>query len=192
VTSRTGTGCLLIINQYTIHMKKYVKLALGLLSVISVLTVNVIYKPKTEDYLHYHAGFKVYIDGTLQDYSDYKYMNFVPCTEHDIKKSKQEEQIEKAHLHDSVGDVVHVHRDGATWGDLFNNIKVELPIDKGLQGYIDGVYNEDILHAPIKPYSTAILIFGDNRASHGKEIVSVEHIKEVEAKSELCGDGREP
>lgn len=137
--------------------------------------------------VHYHAGFRVYIDGTLQDYSDYKYMNFVPCSEHDVKKSPAEEQLEKSHLHDGVDDVVHSHRAGATWGDLLKNIQVELPKDKTLNGYINGIEQEDIMDSPIKEYTTAIFIVGENQSSHDEEIVNIEYIKEVESKSELCG-----
>ena len=167
-------------------MKRSVKLILGLLSVFAMVGANFVYKSPAEQ-VHIHAGFRVYIDGKLQDYSDYKHMNFVPCSEHDAKKSPAEEQIEKAHLHDGVDDVVHVHRDGAKWGDLFKNMKVELPVDKGLWGYLNGVQQKDILNAPIQPYSTAVFVFGQDNASHDKEVVSIEHIKEIEEKSELCG-----
>lgn len=145
--------------------------------------------PSAKHEIHYHAGFRVYIDGVQQDYSDYKYMNFVPCSEHKEKKSNAEEQMEKAHLHDGVGDVVHVHRSGAKWGDLFTNIQVELPKNKELQGFINGIENDDIMDTPIKAYTTAIFLVGETEASHGGELVSEEHIKEVEAKSELCGSG---
>lgn len=147
------------------------------------------YNQKPDTHIHYHAGFRVYIDGVLQDYSDYKYMNFVPCSEHNAKRSTAEEQIEKAHLHDSVGDVVHVHRDGAKWGDLFKNIGVQLPNDKLAVMYLNGAIASDMANQPIKAYDTAIFVFGDDQSSHLQERVSVEHIKEVEAKSELCGSG---
>jgi len=122
---------------------------------------------------HYHAGFVVYIDGVKQDYSDYKYMNFIPCSEHDAKKSKAEEQIEKAHLHDSVGDVVHVHRTGAVWGDLFKNIGVRLPA------------KPEILRQEIEPNSSIDIVIGQQ--IDNPEKVTVDHIKIVEAMSELCG-----
>ena len=105
-----------------------------------------LWREKTED-VHYHAGFRVYIDGQLQNYSDYKYMNFVPCSEHDEKKSKEEEQIERAHLHDGVGDVVHVHKAGANWGDLFKNIGVTLPSEP------------EILQQTIEPNSSIVIFF---------------------------------
>jgi hypothetical protein len=175
-------------------MNKYLKLGLILGALGVAVVANWMYsspKESSDEHgsVHYHAGFRVYIDGTLQDYSSYQYMNFVPCSEHDAKKSPAEEQIEKAHLHDGVGDVVHTHRSGAVWGDLFKNIQVELPKDKQLKGYINGIENEDIMESPIKEYTTAIFIVGENKASHDKEMVSIDHIKEVEAKSELCGTG---
>lgn len=139
-----------------------------------------------QEHVHDHAGFRVYIDGQLQDYRDYRYMNFTSCTEHEEKKSAEEEQIEKAHLHDGVGDVVHVHLAGAVWGDLLKNILVSLPIDVTINGYINGEKTENILSAPIGAYDTAIIMIGTGEASRAGETVPIEHIREVEAKSELC------
>jgi hypothetical protein len=157
-------------------MKVGKALVFTFVALIITIVAYVSYSPKgADEHLHYHAGFRVYIDGQLQDYSDYKYMNFVPCSEHDEKKSAAEEQIEKAHLHDGVGDVVHVHRSGSTWGDLFKNIGIDLPI------YLP------ILKDPIEPDSSVIITLG--KTVDNPEKVSVEHIKEIEAKSELCGSG---
>lgn len=144
---------------------------LGLLLLL-VLT-GVYYYTRPTDHVHYHAGFTVYFDGVKQDYSDYKYMNLVPCSEHDVKKRAAEEQMEKAHLHDGVGDVVHVHRAGAVWGDLFKNIGVELAEEPA------------ILRQMIEPDSSVVITIGS--PVENPEKVTIEHIKEVEAKSELCG-----
>lgn len=169
-------------------MKKYLKVIITSLILVLAVAANWIYSPHVEhESVHYHAGFRVYIDDQLQDYSGYEYMNFVPCSEHDQTKTAEEEQMEKAHLHDGVGDVVHVHRSGAVWGDLFANIGVQLPSDKELKGYVDGVEHEDIMEAPITAYTTAIFAVGDTSASRSAEVVSKDHIVEVEAKSELCG-----
>lgn len=169
------------------HRLMLKKIVVLLVAVATILVGQNYRNAHTEEGVHYHAGFRVYVDGVLQDYSDYKYMNFVPCSAHDEKKTPAEEQMEKAHLHDGVGDVAHVHRDGAKWRDLFTNIQVELPKDKQLKGYIDGVENQDIMDTPIKAYTTAIFVVGSDAASHEGELVSVDHIKEVESDSELCG-----
>lgn len=170
-------------------MRLFSKMRLLIIATALVATLLAVYfyNPTDNEHVHYHAGFKVYIDGQLQDYSDYQYMNFVACSEHDKKKSKEEEQIEKAHLHDGVGDVVHMHRNGAVWGDLFKNIKVQLPEDKEIKGYINGEEVENIMSQPIKAYTTAVFLVGENEENQSKGTVSIERIKEVEAKSELCG-----
>jgi hypothetical protein len=167
-------------------MRKIVVLVVGLILLSAVAWVY--FSPKKNDApIHYHAGFRVYVDGQLQDYTDPKYMNYTMCTTTKKKPTKEDEQIDKAHLHDGVGDVVHVEQSGSIWRDLFTNIKVQLPQDKPAVGYINGVQVADIMHSPITAYSTAIFIVGTNAGEHEKEIVPIEHIKEVEAKSELCG-----
>ena len=162
-----------------------------ILILIVAVTLILVYKnysqPQQEEHVHHHAGFRVYIDGVLQDYSDAKYMNFTPCSEHEAKLTKEQEQMELAHLHDFVGDVVHTHRLGSKWGDLFENSNIDLPKDKALKGYINGIENEDIMDTPIKEYTTAIFVVGNNEAGRGQEMISVDYIKEVEGKSELCG-----
>lgn len=137
--------------------------------------------------LHYHAGFRVYLDNELQDFSSYQYMNFTPCLEHEQKKTAQEEQIEKAHLHDSVGDVVHIHRSGSTWGDLFTNIGVEMPSDKKIIGFVEGVEQANFLSLPIEPYATLVVSIGETNSSRSGERIERAYIEEIEAKSELCG-----
>jgi len=114
-------------------------------------------------------------------------MNYTPCSLHDEKKSAAEEQIEKAHLHENVGDVVHVHRSGSMWGDLFTNLKINFPTDKKITSYIDGRKVDVIMNEPINPYTTAIILIGESDASRSAEMISREHIEEVEKQSELCG-----
>lgn len=113
----------------------------------------------------------MYVNGEKQDYSDWQYMHLELCTEG--QEQQEDEQIEKAHLHEGVGDVVHVHREGAVWGDLFKNIGVELAEETA------------ILQQEIEPNSSVVITIG--KAVENPEYVSIEHIKEVEAKSELCG-----
>lgn len=171
-------------------MKSYWKLLLSLGLMIGALTLVWLFPLSAQpesDHIHYHAGFLIYIDDQLQDYSGYQYMNYTPCSEHNEKKSPVEEQIEKAHLHDNVGDVVHVHRTGAVWGDLILNSKIELPNDKVVGGYIDGVKKDQILQEPIEPYTTAVILVGESSATRSAERIDRAQIEAVEAKSELCG-----
>ncbi len=138
-----------------------------------------------QDEVHYHAGFQVYVDDVKQDFSDFKYMKIEPCgTDH----SQGDDQLEKAHLHDNIGDVVHVHRDGATWGDLFANIKYPLPED--VTGYVNGQLVPKILTMPIIANASVVFLAGENTNISEKIAarVSQERIAEIEKKSEKCGD----
>ena len=72
--------------------------------------------------IHYHAGFKVYTDGQLEDFSQIKYMSVLACEVDEEIEYEENDQLEKAHLHDEVGEVVHVEAEGAKWKDLFQNI----------------------------------------------------------------------
>ena len=60
----------------------------------------------------------------LQDFSESKYMSLIVCEKEadEAKKTRGQIQIEKAHLHDNIGDVVHVEQKDAKWKDLFENI----------------------------------------------------------------------
>lgn len=144
--------------------------------------------PSPEE-IHYHAGFQVYKDNILQDYSDFKYMKVEPCSlDSHEDTSPEEEQLEKAHLHDGIGDVVHVHRKNAIWADLFTNINVE--IDSDVVGYVNGEKVDDILSYPIKAYDSIVILEGKNTDIDKKlkGAVTKEHIVETEQKSESCGN----
>lgn len=137
--------------------------------------------------VHYHAGFLVYVDGKLQNFSDDKYMHIELCNDHEEKQLEGRElQEEKAHLHDNVGDVVHVHIAGATWGDLFKNINFSFPSDKPLTAYREGREMKDILAVGIIPDDSVILIVGNKTGIETQKYVTKEYIQDVEKKGESC------
>jgi hypothetical protein len=138
--------------------------------------------------VHYHAGFQVYRDGRLVDFSDVRYMHLKPCTT-EVNASR-DEQMEKAHLHDLVGDVVHVHRSNARWGDLFRNMKYEIDSLGSLTGFVNGREVDGILNYPINAYDSVVLLIGehDNPAKYLKKAVRKDHVLMVENTSEDCGN----
>lgn len=142
---------------------------------------------KTEAKIHYHAGFLVYKDGKKEDFSDIRYMDLKPCNEKPGKEKPEDPQKEKAHLHDSVGDVVHVENKGAVWGDLFTNINYKIENIKDVKGYINGEKVEDVLSWPIKSYDSALFVIGSDRGVDLKQVVSKDHIVEIGDKNEDCG-----
>jgi hypothetical protein len=137
--------------------------------------------------IHFHAGFKVYVDNQLQDYSAEKFMDVEPCTAPG-HKAKVDDQLEKAHLHDQVGDVVHVHRHQATWGDLFTNLHVSFD-HEAVVGYKQGKKIDNILTKTIEPYESVVIVVGDQSkaADYAGSPVTVAHIKDIESRSETCG-----
>ena len=152
--------------------------------------------------IHFHAGFQVYVDGVKQDYSDFQYMHLKPCDEDEehaptdpaqlTEAERAEEQQERAHLHEGIGDVVHVHRENVVWGDLFQNLGVTLPAGKTVVGYIGDQRVTDIMKQPISANESIVIVVGDQSkvASMLKDRVTVAHIQEVEKLSESCGSGK--
>lgn len=170
------------------------KISLKIILLIAILCAAVIsayffltrFDAKKE--VHYHAGFLVYNEGKLVDFSDLKYMQVVPCTA-DGSEIHMDEQIEKAHLHDNIGNVVHVHREGAKWGDLFKNIKYNIPQSQDITAYKNGKPVKDILNTPIEPYDSIIISIGKERISEAKlkSPVTKKQILEAEKRTETCG-----
>ncbi|MBI3887798.1 hypothetical protein HY310_01900 [Candidatus Microgenomates bacterium] len=138
--------------------------------------------------VHYHAGFIVVKDGKIVDFSGNEYMNARACGSMEHKHlTPEEEQLEKAHLHDHVGDVVHVHVNGALWKDLFKNI--DYPFDENTVT----VYNNkeritDFKNFPIMPYQSLVIFVGKptNEKKFLDQTVTKKHIEEIEKKSESC------
>ena len=167
-------------------MKKLLILFIMFLAAVSLLYRQYGAKPSPE--IHLHAGFQVYQNNVLQDFSDFKYMNIKPCDEDDIAHDDPaNEQNEKAHLHDKVGDVVHVHRANVVWQDLFTNLNVT--INPTPSAFINGQPISDFLQTPIQAYDSLVIFEGENQAIETKlkTAVTKDHILEVEKRSETCG-----
>lgn len=174
-------------------MKKhfYFIWALALVAILLVTGFFVLQKMNlfTPKEVHFHAGFVVFEDNKKVDFSDLKYMSVKPCGGNHKEVPTQEElQGEKAHLHDNIGDVLHSHREGAKWTDLFTNIKY--PLDyANTTGYINGQEIGNWQNQKINPYDSLVVFIGNNDPKLLKEAVKKEHILEVEKKSENCGSG---
>ena len=146
---------------------------------------NTSYSSQEEQEVHFHAGFIVYEDNQQLDFSDMKYMHIEPCTL-DGHEEEEDDQAEKAHLHDSIGDVVHVHRENAVWNDFFTNIEYQLKLP--VTGYVDGTFYENILDEKITPFESVVILSGENTDIETKihRAVSIDHIRKVEESTESC------
>ncbi len=167
-------------------MVKKVFLSLILCGII-IVTSFFIYKKYTyTPPVHYHAGFQIYINGKLQDYSSTEFMHLKPCGAHDSTEDQENVQLEKAHLHDNVGDVIHVHRNDVVWNDVFTNLKVQIPT-ASVSAYMNGKKIVDIKRHPVKAYDSLVLMIGKEDKTYLNNAVTLTHIKQSEKKSESCG-----
>ena len=104
----------------------------------------------------------------------------------DEKEHKEDEQLEKAHLHDGVGDVVHVEAEEAKWKDLFMNISYKINPGKQITGFVNGKKVENILDHSIKSYDSVVIFSGHVNEKLLKNAVTKQKIIDAEKRSETC------
>jgi len=75
--------------------------------------------------VHYHANFAVFVNGERLPFDKFTFYEEVEaCGGNGIDSPKI-----RAHMHDQVNHVVHVHDNGATWGHFFANLSYVLGND---------------------------------------------------------------
>jgi len=91
-----------------------------LLGVLIILAIRLFtYDPP---HTHYHANFAVYINGQREEFNNPKYYQEVAICSADNDNLPQQ----RAHMHDNINSVVHVHDSAVTWGQFFDNIGWEI------------------------------------------------------------------
>lgn len=73
------------------------------------------YKPDT---VHYHANFALYINGQKDAFDGPGYYEEVQACMSDHSNDPKV----RVHMHGNVNSAVHVHANGATWGQFFANL----------------------------------------------------------------------
>ena len=91
-------------------------------------------------------------------------------------------------MHDNIGDVVHVERNGAKWKDLFTNIKYGLNYSEA-EAYINGNKVSGFQNRPIEAYDSLVVFIGTRNDFDQflSKTVTREHIQEAESKDEGYG-----
>lgn len=75
--------------------------------------------------IHIHADFVVNINGKAFDFSDEKYQSDEPSEDED--HDHEEHALDPyTHLHNGIGNVIHVHKKGVTLGYFFKTLSMEL------------------------------------------------------------------
>ena len=137
--------------------------------------------------IHYHAGFVVFQNNKKLDFSDGKYMYIKPCSLNPNHNGANNKQLEKAHLHENIGDLVHVEEAGARWKDLFTNIGFPVDDAKSI-GYINGKKVANFQAQPIHPYESLVVFIDNNNPDVIKQVVTKDYILKMEKNSTACGD----
>lgn len=158
------------------------KVFIAVFALIAILAVCFYFRTSYKK-THFHSGFQVYTNGELQDYTDAKFMSLVPCTDdgHPV------ETEDKVHLHDSVGNIVHVHKSNVIWKDLFEYIKLDLN-GETVKGFINGQEVNNIGEVEIQPYDSLTLLIGEysDVKPFLDKALTKEYIVDAETKSGLC------
>lgn len=116
--------------------------------------------PNEEATFHIHADFKVYINGEAVDFS-------LPAYQLRDKY---------VHVEDGVGELIHVHKKGATIGYFFETLDIEFndtcfvtPAEgahcnegnKRLRFYVNGIENNEFGNYEIQNSDKILISFGD-------------------------------
>lgn len=167
---------------------KFIYLLLGLAGAAALVGFFTLGKVRTKEKIHYHAGFLVFENGKKVDFSVAKYMYIKPCTLNE-KEDKDEKsiQLERAHLHDNVGDVVHIEASGAKWKDLFTNIGYAVDYKK-VTAFVNGKLINNLKDKPIGSGDSLIVFVGGYDKNLLSQAVTKEYIEEQAKKSVSCGD----
>lgn len=89
-----------------------------LVGAVLILGINFVsYTPM--HHTHYHANFALYINGMREQFKDKQYYEDVAICSASTGITFPQQ---RAHMHDGVNSVVHVHDNSTTWGQFFENI----------------------------------------------------------------------
>ncbi len=176
-----------------INRKEIGVVVLGLALIATGIVVRSRQNNDSAQIVHTHAAFAVFHNGQPVDFSIPQYMSVEPCNdkEHAGKNSPAQEQLERVHLHDGVGDIVHVHRANVRWAELFMNLKYVFPGPPVV--YRNGQKLDNSLAASIEPYDRILIVADDigqpapDIATLMASVPAIDRIKAIEQTSETCG-----
>lgn len=153
-----------------------------------------------EELVHYHAGFQVYVNDELQDFSNFKFMTVEPCNvdeENEGADASLGQSEETVDLHNGVGEVIHVHAPNMTWRNVAEYINVmggfgfteESAKNVPIVGYVNGEKADDIASYPIEAHDSVVIFVGENTNIEEKLLgrVTDERITAVDNSNDGCG-----
>lgn len=100
-----------------VDRRLYIAVLIGfLVGIVWLVALRFVLIDKEE--VHYHANFAVFVDGERLPFDRFSfYEEIEACGGNGVDSPKI-----RAHMHDQINHVVHVHDRGATWGHFFANL----------------------------------------------------------------------
>lgn len=166
-----------------------------LIIVISILLLASLFVGKyalnhdepVHDDVHFHAAFKVYIQDKQEDFGQFKYMHLEPCTLDEKEEEGLVDIKDKVHLHNNIGEVVHIHAPGITWRDLFVSLEREDLFEEDVDFYKNGGKVVNLLDEEIQEYDSVLFMIDSNTDNLSELYTTKQAMLEAEAKLEDCG-----
>ncbi|MDQ6984906.1 MAG: hypothetical protein Q9M91_05150 [Candidatus Dojkabacteria bacterium] len=140
----------------------------------------------SDEGFHLHAGFLVYKDGELVDFSGEDYMQIATCNTPGYKPTTIKEKV---HLHDNVGIVTHVHSEDVSWSNLFESLEYHITPSEITAAFVNNQPVENILDLKPSNNDSIIIVIGEleDLDSITEQSVPVEFIEEIASRVESCG-----
>lgn len=160
------------------------KILLLLSTTIILIIAFVVYRTLQvpEVPIHYHANFAVFINGRQINFADPNYMHLAPCVANNTKVSFN--KLDNVHLHDQVGNVVHIHQAGIVWNDLFTSIHYTLDKETGnvpVSYYLNGKKVEKSVLSKVIGKQDKLLISADAQPAPNELRASEYYAKQAAA-----------
>lgn len=125
-----------------------------------------------DHHTHYHANFALYINGQKDEFNSFTYYEEVTACSDSSKMNPKS----RAHMHNNVNSIVHVHDDAVTWGHFFSNLgyvfhdnllitpkgRYEPVDDKKFSYILNGEKVKNISDKVIKSEDTLLINFGSD------------------------------
>lgn len=92
--------------------------AVGGLVLGALIILSIRFFAYNANHIHYHANFAVYLNGQSEQFKSPSYYEEETACKAEGSMTPQD----RAHMHDAVNNVVHVHDNAVTWGQFFNNL----------------------------------------------------------------------
>ena len=125
-----------MLRKFTAFQSRAIYITVGFLFGFLVLFGIHFFTAASED-VHYHANFAFYVNGDQDEFDNFTFYEEIQA----CNPANGVRPESRAHMHEMVNHVVHVHDEGVTWGHFFANLGYTLGNDTVITNdgaFVDG------------------------------------------------------